>query len=691
MSDIEGNEEIIGQESQLDRELERVAPKEKVKTGPVYKVMSDAKIPVSKQHGKMWKSRRDASKQCREMYEEAWNEAIRYYKGDQMSHRDSAAEDRSGNYSVRRKMNDKWSETENVVFANTTTMLPTLYAKNPQAEFTAPSDVNKPIASFLERLMNKLVGMKYAPGVNLKPKARKAVLNALLTNAGWMKIGWNFKEDSNEAVMAEIMQLAERLQKAKDEKEIREIEGALQALERHMDVVAPAGAYTKFVSPFRIYLDPDTTEPDLSDCKYLFEYDFLPTDYINARYAQKDKNDNWVSQYQPTHVLKTSSSQNAVEDEVANFSLFSKDHDYKEYGYEDRDAFEKAQCTMVWYCWDRTTRRMYMFAENDWTWPIWVWDDPYGLLEFFPYYRLSFYDDPENVWSKGEVTYYLDQQDAINEINDEEARTRLWLKRNIMYDKDSIASEDVEQWLNGPDGTARGIRVPDGKSIQEVIFALSPPGMQQFPEIFNVDRKLAAIDRISSVTDTLRGVQFKTNTTNKAIDTYNSSTQLRVDEKVDLIEDWLGSIIFGLTQLVARFMDPQEAAQLIGVDPALAVQIGNIEPERFRTEFAFRVIGGSTAKPTSKAKKDEAIEVSQVLGQFAQASPVVVEIMLKVLQEAFDEIVIREEDWQRIRDSIAMSQANQGGTGAAGQPEQAGQPDPVKQMLAQVMPQTPPQ
>ena len=44
-----------------------------------------------------------------------------------------------------------------------------------------------------------------------------------------------------------------------------------------------------------------------------------------------------------------------------------------------RSQYDKACYTKVWYVWDKVTRRLEMYADNDWKWPIWVWDDPYQL------------------------------------------------------------------------------------------------------------------------------------------------------------------------------------------------------------------------------------------------------------------------------------------------------------------------
>ena len=98
----------------------------------------------------------------------------------------------------------------------------------------------------------------------------------------------------------------------------------------------------------------------------------------------------------PAHVLKRDAGSRdsgepnmaGHDEEITNFSLFSYDDSQKDwiqlaYGYDDERSYRRAQRTYVWRVWDKITRRVLMFAENDWTWPIWVWDDPYGLDDFF--------------------------------------------------------------------------------------------------------------------------------------------------------------------------------------------------------------------------------------------------------------------------------------------------------------------
>lgn len=152
---------------------------------PLYRVMGDSKIPVSKSTGALWQSRKEQGLHGRKDIEANWDEALRYYDNDQLGHR-NGADGASGNKPTRR-LGNSWTETENVVFANCSIMVPMLYAKNPHITVTNENDINEMRGKAVERLINKLFNMKNAPGLNFKTKARRSVLTALLTNSAFIK------------------------------------------------------------------------------------------------------------------------------------------------------------------------------------------------------------------------------------------------------------------------------------------------------------------------------------------------------------------------------------------------------------------------------------------------------------------------------------------------------------------------
>jgi hypothetical protein len=643
---------------------------------PLYQMVGDSKIPVSKSYGKLWKYRLGQGKQARRKngVETAWDEAVRYFNNDQSSHRrdgddDGAGVVRSGNGRNALSVGAEHTETENIVFSNTVSVLPTLYARNPTVtiDSNTEDEDEKPIAKTCEKLINTLFSKKSAPGINLKPRVRRATLHTMLMNQGWLEIGYTLKENSSEQALEEIQKLSKELENAKDGKAIEEIEGKLMALEKKIDLLQASGPWCKCVHPKDIVIDPAAELDDLSQhCNWVMRRDMLPLNFVKACYLKDDEH--YI--YEPTHIIKSSHEDGTGHEELSSFSLF-EGNDKSEYGYDDDEAFESAKYLECWYVWDKTTRRVFLYSAKDWTWPLWVWDDPYKLSRFFPFYSISFYDPIEGVHAKGEVSYYLDQQDAINDINTIQHKARNWAALKILFDKNATDQQSVEAFLRGNDVNVLGIDLQEDKKIGDVISGTPHPSLN-FLQMFDKSGQYAAIDRISSVNATIRGEQYKTNTTNENARRYELATGTRIDDKTDRITDVIGEVAKGILEMCVQHMSRQEVHDLIGAK--FAQYWTNMDVRTFNSKFSLEIIGGSTQKPTSQVKKEMALEIGQILGQFTQVSPIVLLVMLRVLSRAFDEVVIEDQEWQMIIDSISSAmqqpQQPQGSGPDSGQPAQ---------------------
>jgi hypothetical protein len=163
---------------------------------------------------------------------------------------------------------------------------------------------------------------------------------------------------------------------------------------------------------------------------------------------------------------------------------------------------------------------------------------------------------------------------------------------------------------------------------------------------------------------------------------------MRVDEKGDQIEDWIGAIYWGIAQLCLQYMPVEQVVELVGEEAQEVWE--NLSPEEINS-LSLIVLGGTTKKPTSAAKKEEALEFGQVLGQFVNAAPgPVLKVMLQVMEKAFDEVTMREEDWTELIESIEQQA---GGDQQGQQGQQQGQdvagasPEQLQEMLAQLPPE----
>jgi len=530
-----------------------------------------------------------------------------------------------------------------------------LFTKNPDAEFTVEDKEDEPRARIVEKLVNVLAAKKTSPGLNLKRKVKRNIVSTTLTNVGWFEVGYTLKQNSSEAALEEIQKLALELEKAKSQKDIKETEGKLLALEDTIDMLTPSGPWCKVRRPDQVIVDPTGTELDLSGpTNWVMIEDLMYTSLLRARYGRKKPDsDEWESVFSPTNVIKAGVSPDQGErGQTDNFQLFSySTSEYAKYGYSDQKSFLAAQMTKVVYVWDKVTRRVELYNCNDWCYPLWVWDDPYHLDQFFSVVPMEFHTDPVTMYAKGEVTYYLDQQDDINIINNEWAKVRKFAAGKLAYDKNSLKDTSLlEGIINGTmDTNVIGLDLPEGKKIGDVLGPLLPPSAEAI-KFFDKKPVLDAIDRLSGVASVQRGVEYKTNTTNRAIESYESQVQTRADEKMDAIEDSVGTILWLTAQMCMQFMPKEEVAGILG--DKFAADWENVDPMTIRTKFTPRVVGGSTLKPTSRAKKEQALQISQVIGQFTRATPIAAVVSLKVLASAFDNVLVSKEDWELIYKGI---------------------------------------
>lgn len=672
----------------VDAVISRVAglPTEKSKkveedTGPIYRMMPDSKIPVSKAEAGMWKTRRDAGMAAMKAVVAQWKEAEAYYSIGQDVHRQETGGDSSGNERAGRNKGRRFSSTENVVYSNVNAIVPAILAKNPQSEVTAFLEQEEARATVYEHLINRLAQMKYAPGFNLKPKLRKCILRCEITNEAWVLLGYTKKEDSAEQARTDLMKIGEQLQKAQTEKEIKELEGKLMALEELVDVLNPSGPFVKSLSADKVITDPNSMEDDFSDANWMMAEVMLPTAYILAKYTQKNERQEYEAVYNKQYIVNPGGLGDDNISEMNNYRLLTESTDWKAAGFSNEESFRKSVLTKVWYCFDKVKRRFLLIADENWKWPLWVFDDPYQLPSFFPLKRLQFHSDPIRNRTKGEVSHYLDQQDEINDVNTEVHWMRTQAKTKVVFNAEYLKKDQVDNLMKGVDRQAVGVSgLPEGMKLSDVISAPPFPNLQ-YKELYNKDPLYAAIDRIGTANDVIRGAQFKTNTTNEAIGTYNSIQNQRLDEKIDSIEDFSGDIFYDIMFLCAQFMTQEEVQYILGEEAANWQQNS---PEDLRKHFSCTVLGGSTQKPTSAVKKEQALKVSQVMGQFASATPIVVIKILEMLEKAFDDIVVTDADWAEIRESIQMQMMRGTGAPEAGSNAQSmpGSGEPVPEELA---------
>lgn len=648
-------------------EMDAVTDPGTTEVEPLYKVFKGSRIPISKAVGKSWKAKHDATILTNTYTWDAWEEIFRYYNHNQVKNNQTPR----GNFK-------RGDATENIVFSNINTVLPATYSKNPDISCTTTDGKVEPMCKTMQALLNTLIKKRQAPGINLKPKAKKQAMMAELTNLGVIKLDFKGKDESRDQALLEMEGLLDQMAEAKSISESNALAGKLMALEAQVEMREPSGFKVTNPLPQHLLIDPYAEAEDGLDANWMMEATFLPTEFLNAAFTEVDDDSDDPKErhliYKPTHKASFSNPSGDSENEIGPIITPIDEDENRPTSHTDdeRLSYLFTYMTEVVYVWDKTTRRILLFQKNDWSWPIWVWDDYLHLSRFFPYFILQYVLSTGGTVTPGAASYYLDQQDAINDINRQVALLRRRAFDFYFYNSNNVDKPEVDKFIKAMNAKgqskpqALGVKLDPQMKFSDVFSPVGLPDKDMMP-FFDKSDLYAAIDRISATSDALRGVQFKANTTEDAVQAYTDATRLRIGARVDASEDCLGDLAYSMAEVCIQKFNKQDVAGLIG-EKLAENWIENMSVEQFNADYNVNIVAGSIEKPTSIYKKKEAIEVTQVIGQFARISPVAIVVALRVLERAFSEVTVKQEEWEMLEQGVMQA------IGFTQNPSQPGQP-----------------
>jgi hypothetical protein len=636
---------------------------------PLYQVFKESRLPVSRAVGPMWDTKRRAALAAYDLAYQAWDEAYKYYS----HHQEKTLQTPNGTF-------QRGDMTENILYANLNTIIPATLSRNPDIACSSTDPEDEKLIGTLQTYLNKVIRK---PSFNLKSRLRRMILHSELTNFGVVKLDFTIKDDSREEAQQSLAALTTELQKARTKGELEAVYGKLQALEEQLEVREPGGFKLSNVLPHNLLVDPNAQNSDGSDAEWEMERTWLPTEYLRARFAKKG-----MSILKPTHKVKLDESTEAEDVStlimeavaVEDANLPSKHAD------DERLSYMYKELTEVYYVWDKITRRVMLFLRDDWKWPLWVWDDPLQLSRFFPYYILSYGIPTSGIVGVGEVGHYLDHQDEVNAINKQFTNIRRTIFNYFIYNSNVMKQNEAEKLIKAIRSAGKqqidpvGVDMPPEAKLSEAMTSVTPPSIE-YKVLFDKSPVYDSVDRLGSTSDAIRGVQFKANTTVPAVEAYMNASRIRIGTKIDAIEDMIADLCHGISEIAISNLVAEDIALEIGAIHAKHWR--EMDVPTFNSNISVQIVAGSIEKPTSVFKKQEAVQIVQAIGQFANSAPgVTLKIILKVLEKAFTEVVISKEDWEQIAQEVAAMQTRGVSTQGVSTPPQEQLPPELEAMLA---------
>lgn len=187
-------------------------------------------------------------------------------------------------------------------------------------------------------------------------------------------------------------------------------------------------------------------------------------------------------------------------------------------------------------------------------------------IDGLPWEFVIFNEDPEHFWPISDVKMFLPQQRELNEIRAYAQKMRRQSILKFLYAKGSLTPENLDLALSGDiEDIAAGIEVT-ADAIQNVIFPLQVHGATN--DMINEQRQTEEDMRSTMGYSSNQGGNYvdKTNSTATEAQIVNESSNIRSDERRDIMADILSNIVRKWNQYIFKYWDTSRVVEITGTD-----------------------------------------------------------------------------------------------------------------------------
>lgn len=461
---------------------------------------------------------------------------------------------------------DPESVSVNLIFSHGRQMIPNLYFNNPTVECTALQRGWALRSKILEAVDNMLI-----ESLRIKDQLKLIIQDTYLYDYGIRKVGYDseFGYDPEGALVKGIM--AELGIELSDE----------EAKEFNTFVLSDAPFFLR-VPPSRFLVDPDVEGPGLETAKWCSEAFFRPIEDVlaDSRYTIGEE-----EALVPSHQLNITGSQVVLSPVT-----------YKNPGGGPR-KFSDVDRVKLFELWDKRDNKVYVLAEN---YPgiLREQDNVWGLRNFFPYEKLSFNPVSDEHYSTSDAMYVEKQQIELNDIRTQEMVHRRkenvkWLaKRGVMRE------EEQKKFTSGKPHVVVEVDGTPGTDIISVAGNMSRDIFMAAQDVRGDFREILAFGQ-NQLAQQMTG--RKTASEAMLIDQY---VQIRMDERRDMIANFLERSVRDINRLVFKFWDTESVVKIVGPEgEAWPTWTG----EMLEGEYAIRIVANSTL-PMSREMYRQKVE-----------------------------------------------------------------------------------
>lgn len=446
--------------------------------------------------------------------------------------------------------------------------------------------------------------------VDFKTAAKQLVRRACATGVGYVELGFQREMGPRPATTEKLADFRARLDHLRaltervtdtedpvtpDDPEIAELEKSIAALQAEPEVVLREGLIIDFPQATKVI--PDKL------CRQLVG--FIGSRHLTIEYMytveqvqelfQVDLRKGYKG-YSVNQKYPATEGGAKVDDELTT--------------YKDNKKAEGLCC--VWKHYDKESGLVYYVAEGYNKFLREPAAPDVFVEDFWPVYALTFneVESEQYLFPPSDVFLMLDQQMDYNFARQGLREHRYAARPRWVFQKGALEDDDAEAFGRMAPFTAKGMNLPQGAKIGDILQAVTVPGVD--PNLYETGQIFTDVQLTVGSSEAQFGGVAKATATESAIAA--NSTASSDGASVDDLDAFLTVIARSSGQILLREMSEEQVVQIVGV--------GAVWPELTLAEIASEVFleveAGSTGKPNQAVEIDNMQKLAPFLLQIPE-------------------------------------------------------------------------
>lgn len=466
----------------------------------------------------------------------------------------------------------------NLIYMLVQSLIPALMYRRPGITNSPRLPQYLPWAQFFDGIDNWLIDE-----MDVAEIAKEAILYAFLYNMGAIQLGYDFPDDIQSLAAGEKIVFGP-------------VEGTVDRSRKQNQ------PWLDIIPPDRLIVAPGTINQ--RSCPWFAKLVTLQTEVVKKLPGFNSR------KVGSTHVPKQ------IESYKANEYL--------------RDAQGDEEYTSFWEIHDAYTGDM-LAMDTDGNMIMSPVKDPLQL-DGLPVEFLVFNKNMDSIWGTPDSLYVQTQMMEGNECRQMGMLQRRAALLKMLVASDAMSKEDIEEFLHGDPMAMLRIELPHGRKLNEVIFPVQPHVQMEYFEVQKSHLNDAQL--ITGIGPNHLGQFASGRKTKYETQVVEENNMLRTGVRRQELADIIGKLFGKVNQLVTKYWTAPVVARVVGVNGAMAwVQGRPSEMEEIRAQLVTKVNVESMTPVSRERKKQEMVELMQVLSQFQGVNPFP---MLQTFLSSFD-------------------------------------------------------